>query len=362
MKFTRGFAFTSMFGGLLATALVPFIANAQNIASGNINQQVTPQAAQAATDYWSDQRMQEAIPVEASRVGTPRTVSAQSVSPIGFPVSGLSGGSAETITPNTAPVPEAAKPQPVNLKYPFPYKSGFIPYNQYKQFPHRTIGKVFFTQVSDGANYVCSASAVNSTNKRLIVTAGHCVSDGNGKFHKNWIFVPAYNPNSSTPKDREPYGRWSACELYATTAWHKKEDFGQDIGMVKACDKSGKKLHDTVGYLGYKANLSRNQTWYAFGYPAASPFDGKKLAYCKAAYATSDSSVSPATIGIGCNMTGGSSGGPWLVSYGAGKTGAVNYINGLNSYGYSNQPNAMYSPYFGKNFLDLRTFAIKKGA
>jgi V8-like Glu-specific endopeptidase len=132
--------------------------------------------------------------------------------------------------------------------------------------------------------------------------------------------------------------------------------------MIKACDKGTSKLHDKIGYLGYKANVSRNQTWNAFGYPQAAPFDGKKLTYCKAAYATSDTQFSPDTIGIGCDMTGGSSGGPWILNYTPGQSGSFNYINGLNSYKYDSQPKAMYSPYFGNEFLDLRKFAIDKGA
>lgn len=68
MKFAKGLAFTSMFGSLLATELIPFMANAQNpnSASGNVNQQVSPQAAQAANDYWSNERMHKAIPVDTS--------------------------------------------------------------------------------------------------------------------------------------------------------------------------------------------------------------------------------------------------------------------------------------------------------
>ena len=42
-------------------------------------------------------------------------------------------------------------------------------------------------------------------------------------------------------------------------------------------------------------------------------------------------------------MTGGSSGGAWLRWF----DGNWGYINGLNSYKYNNDPNTMYSPYFG---------------
>jgi hypothetical protein len=41
-------------------------------------------------------------------------------------------------------------------------------------------------------------------------------------------------------------------------------------------------------------------------------------------------------MGIGCDMTGGSSGGGWIV-------GGTLYSE--NSYGYDNQPNVMYGPY-----------------
>ena len=41
-------------------------------------------------------------------------------------------------------------------------------------------------------------------------------------------------------------------------------------------------------------------------------------------------------MGIGCDMTGGSSGGGWIV-------GANLYS--VNSYGYSNQPDVMFGPY-----------------
>jgi V8-like Glu-specific endopeptidase len=363
MKFTKGFALTSAFGGLLVTTLVPFLANAQSSSTNNVGQSITPQAAsQAVNEYWSAERMKSAKPLTLSVTGSPKSaVSVQSLSPSGSPASAPGGAPGQALS-NSAPVNQAAKPQPVDLKYPYPYTGGFIAYDKYTQYPHKTIGKIFFTKASDGNDYVCSGSAVNSTNKRLIVTAGHCVSDGNGKFHKNVIFVPAYNPNNPKSSQREPYGRWSSCYLSTRTAWHTKEDLGQDIGMIKACDKGSSRLHNTVGYLGYKANVSRNQLWQSLGYPQAAPFDGRKLAYCRALYATSDSRKSPATNGIGCNMTGGSSGGPWIVEYTPGKTGAVNYINGLNSYGYNKQPNVMYSPYFGDEFLELRKFTIDKGA
>ena len=56
-----------------------------------------------------------------------------------------------------------------------------------------------------------------------------------------------------------------------------------------------------------------------------------------------DRSASPPTIAIGCDMTGGSSGGGWIVNM---KDGLGTLVS-VNSYGYFSQPDAMYGPYQG---------------
>ena len=42
----------------------------------------------------------------------------------------------------------------------------------------RTTGRVFFTL--DGTDYSCSGSTVDSANADVVMTAAHCVSDGDG--------------------------------------------------------------------------------------------------------------------------------------------------------------------------------------
>src|SRR5262249_9328208 len=86
----------------------------------------------------------------------------------------------------------------------------------------RTYGKVFVT--SFGANYVCSATIVNSEGKSEVWTAGHCVSD-NQAWNYNWTFVPNYTNGSA------PYGYWSAYQLWTTSAWfYNNNDFANDVG------------------------------------------------------------------------------------------------------------------------------------
>src|SRR5262245_29113815 len=59
-------------------------------------------------------------------------------------------------------------------------------------FPHALNGQLFFKVPAGAAfpkgHYVCSATVQR---RRVITTAGHCVSDGHGTFFKHFVFVPA---------------------------------------------------------------------------------------------------------------------------------------------------------------------------
>ncbi len=321
-------------------------------------------AAAAVDQYWTSQRLSTALPTVPPRVANPRLARlapqqrvAAPTSPI---VSAPGGAPASALTKELAnQVANGLKSLGVPQPLVGSFISYFVSYTDYTKYPNSTVGKLFFVHGGNGGNYVCSASAVNSTNQRLIITAGHCVSDGAGRFHRNFLFIPAYRPDLAPT---EPFRRWTTCGVYVRTSWHTRRDFGQDMGALKACDQGTQRLHNTTGYLGYVANASRSQTWRAFGYPAAAPFNGRRMVACLASLSITDSAFSPATNGIGCNMTGGSSGGPWILRYAQGVGGAVNQINGLNSYGYGSLPNTMFSPYFGNEFLSLRSFAIASGS
>jgi hypothetical protein len=83
---------------------------------------------------------------------------------------------------------------------------------------------------------------------------------------------------------------------------------------------------------------------YSFGYPAANPYDGTDIAWC---YGTvfADNVGGSTDQGMNCNLTGGSSGGPWLINYSTG-TG-VGTLNSVNSFTYRGVKNIMWGPYFG---------------
>ena len=260
-------------------------------AEARIESQEVSQSASSVVDYWTPERMESAKPAELQFGGTAEQAKA-----------------------------EAA---------PRPWTSGEIT-TPYTQAPTSTHGKVFFTL--GGSDYVCSGTALLSGNKSVVWTAGHCVNEGPGEFATNWQFVPAYKDGAA------PLGAYVAENLFTTSAWGNSGDFSYDLGAAVVAPAGGTALTDRVGGRGIAFNSARNQNYQSYGYPAAPPFDGERLWRCTSALQTSDNDANPPTLGIGCDMTGGSSGGGWIVG---------SNVVSVNSYGYGNQPDVMYGPYQG---------------
>lgn len=200
--------------------------------------------------------------------------------------------------------------------------------------PVATIGKVFFTM--GGSNYVCSGNSVASTNKSTVSTAGHCVNEGPGAFATNFVFVPAYLNGAA------PYGKWAARALYTTTQWSSAGDMQYDTGFAVVSPLNGQNLSDVVGASGVQFNAARGLTYKSYGYPAATPFDGQSLISCTGPASDDPNNPQFNAQGIPCDMTGGSSGGPWFIG-----TSSAGYQNSINSYGYGTRSTVMYGPYWG---------------
>ncbi|WP_078888690.1 peptidase [Streptomyces sclerotialus] len=204
----------------------------------------------------------------------------------------------------------------------------------------RTTGRVFFTY--QGRQASCSGDAVTSQNGSTVLTAGHCVKL-DGAWHTNWVFVPAYHDGQA------PHGKWAATKTLATPQWTASEDINYDIGAAVVAPLDGKRLTDVVGGQGVAFNTGYNKKMYAFGYPAADPYDGSKLIYC-----SGNSTKDPLLTkdhALTCNMTGGSSGGPWFESFD--ETTGTGLQSSVNSFGYTFLPNVMFGPYFGDDAKNL---------
>jgi hypothetical protein len=314
-----------------------------------------------ARTYWTPERMRNAKPLDMTISRSPgssttgaaaqpqgRPVKLPPTAPNGGPASGA-GASATGIQP------AATTSNGYTYPYPFTRYEVVDPGStSYTAYPYSTNGKVFFTKAS-GGNFVCSGTVVNTQrsstdlgNRSTIWTAGHCVSDGNGNFHTNWVFVPAYRDNV------RPFGTWSARALTTKSEWHSFSNFEQDVGAAVLNTQSGVAIQNRVGSEGIAFNQAYPQHWHAFGYPQAAPFNGQRQHACAASYARQDD-PSPRTnvpsIGIGCDMTGGASGGGWILRFGFGG----GWVNSVNSYKYITpaEPLAMYGPYHGNDALSL---------
>lgn len=226
----------------------------------------------------------------------------------------------------------------------------------YTDAPARLNGKVFFQKARNGKDFACSGTAVTSANASVILTAGHCVNEGRvngkpGEYHRKWIFVPAF---SSTSPGEAPFGRWPARRLFATNGWVTQRAFGVDVGAAVVRQRNGQTLGSRVGGQGVLFNQSRDQVWNVFGYPAQGRFSPGNLQYrCTSGpIRDSDRPVS-SPIQIECNMTGGASGGGWIVRMDGTGHG---FLNGVNSFK-RGSPKYFYGPYFGDAAMNVYTRA-----
>lgn len=113
------------------------------------------------------------------------------------------------------------------------------------------------------------------------------------------------------------------------------------MGFATVAPLNGQTLIDTVGASGVAFNQGRGLIYTAFGYPAASPFDGESLQSC-AGRATADPFGQSTAQGVPCDMTGEWSGRPWII--GSGSAGSQNSIS---SFGYDGVAKTMFAPYWG---------------
>lgn len=242
-------------------------------------------------------------------------------------------------------------------------------------YPYRAVGRLTFTNGSGGTS-LCSASLIK---RSVMVTAAHCVQAfGSGTtLYRNFQYTPgSWGPSGATAGQIAPYGTWTTRVVVRPASWAN----GTDIGSGAARDndlavfiiaKSGTTfVGNRTGWLSYGWNnysfVSSSKTGNlavaatsTLGYPAL--FDSGRIMQ-RADGPTYLTTVSSANqLWQGNNFTGGSSGGPWVVNFGATRpvftggagTGSapVMAVIGVTSWGTSdpNAPKDNYSSQFRQN-------------
>lgn len=217
-------------------------------------------------------------------------------------------------------------------------------------YPADAAGKLFF-KIGQG-NFVCSASLIKPG---VVVTAAHCVANfGKKQFYSGWQFVPGYW------KGNAPFGVWTASVAAVLTSYFDGSDpcaqsgviCQDDVALLVLNAQNGKYPGSSIGWFGYGWNGYSYFPWLGLtqaqitqlGYPVA--LDGGAIMERTDSLGYTKSDFNNNTI-IGSLMTGGSSGGPWLVNFGYpavlsggitnGAAAASNIVVGVTSWGYTDQ-------------------------
>ncbi|CAF3340640.1 unnamed protein product [Rotaria socialis] len=267
------------------------------------------------TDFWTDERLNAAIPVPIIEKNPLPTVE----------------NSTDTITFNK-------NERPTLVQGTLPASSIM---SRRAGYPN-TVGKVYF--VDRSSLYSCSASVVTADNKDLIFTAGHCIySTTNYAFVTNFIFIPQYHNNT------RPYGTWVARSLYAISSWTSYLDLNYDVAIVLLYTSSGQHIQDIVGSQAVGFNYGHSATVYSFGYPI-NYANTEIMTYCtNTKYFPSYSNYTGDAVS--CTMNQGCSGGPWFQSFTFSSLSGIQ--TSVNSFIRTATPNVMYGPYFGSTVLSL---------
>lgn len=322
--------------------------------AGTISVDVTRAEQRATEEYWTPQRRANATPMDAGYVvdegdlGDTAATSAPE-SPPGYSSSsrpmGKDGALKQVQQGDSVDSALIGEPQH-GTKPTNPQTGPYGPFQRwslrgrYTAYPATTVGKLFFTL--NGGNFVCSASTYQQTN---IVTAGHCVSDGTSTFATSVQFCPAYNAGGPNPN----YGCWNWSGATTSAPWHFNGDPDYDyarIGLVSNGGVCGCPVGNAVGWLGVGWNWGTNQPDMSIGYPQAAPFAGNRLIQTASTdwYTHDFTSGNQVSKVMGNDMTGGSSGGPWVLGWrhvnaeiadtdgSSGTDPGGPFVNGVNSH------------------------------
>ncbi|GAA0920713.1 hypothetical protein [Nonomuraea longicatena] len=89
----------------------------------------------------------------------------------------------------------------------------------------KTIGKVFFVDRA-GRYRWCSATSVQSRNRNLVATAGHCVFEKGKDVFQKWVFIPAYYQGSA------PFGVYAGAYAFTHYDLDTYDDYDGDYAFV----------------------------------------------------------------------------------------------------------------------------------
>jgi len=256
-------------------------------------------------------------------------------------------------------------------------------------FPFRATGKLLMR--FGGSWFICTASLIK---KGVLITAAHCIhnfGEGNAGFADEVWFAPAntqFDVLPPTVTEGQPYGWYQGRKLRIFNSYRVGTDTcltsangivcNNDIATVLLKPKRDVYAGQVVGMYGYGTNgfsfvqspAFGNTTVgeiTQFGYPGAID-NGEQMIRNDSLGKFIQTPGNMTTTGqqllntqLGSAMTGGSSGGPWLVNFGTrpsvgggaslGSMNTSNVVVGVTSWGYvAVGSNVQGASWFGQNF------------
>ncbi len=256
--------------------------------------------------------------------------------------------------------------------------------------PARPVAKYFFVDAAGKSSW-CTATVVNAQNMSMAVTAAHCVYDaGAGGWNRSGFICPGYDAGTCK------LGAWPVRLHVTHTQWingSKAYDYDSAFILLgtdrfsqverrvrqkrncserrtrrarKRCRRKERRnprystvtervaesaatVQSVSGSQGIAWDAAVPSEVWAFGYPATDPrwpdvaYDDRYLTWCprrQAVWVEAHLSLL-----IACGMTGGSSGGPWLISPNSAWGAYVNSVNSHKAF-VENGTLYGYGPYF----------------
>lgn len=227
--------------------------------------------------------------------------------------------------------PSALSPKVVGTSGLHFTSTRLVPKSADKTYPYLAVGRLDFETPEGSAH--CSAAVIA---KRLVLTAGHCVHNGQGNdpdnFFSDFLFTPAFRSGSA------PVGVWEWFSVTVSGGWVNSGGelpASDDYAILVMADRAGKKIGSVTGNFGTQTGKISPNDLTLIGYPAN--LDEGEIMH--QVFAGQSEDFPKNTAIYGSDMGGGSSGGPWVQNFGVKATGQLggnagrNRIVSVTSYG-----------------------------
>ncbi|NYT94746.1 serine protease [Salinispora sp. H7-4] len=185
-----------------------------------------------------------------------------------------------------------------------------------------TVGKIFYTLPGGGDSW-CSASAVDSPKKRLVLTAAHCVLKESG-----WVFNIAFVPGYENGE--APLGMFAATNVTVSPSYiHEVPDYGFDLAVLTMAngDVEDRPVGRVVNPFPVEWNTGyEHDNVTPIGYPQN--VNGGKIQHHYEEVSTQESPHDNMIWGD-FPAYHGASGGPWVRNFNGDGNGTIISINSL---------------------------------